>query len=88
MSPARFGKDLLIGDIASGKAPHDGARAMAIDRQTGRLDSMTQVEKNQAAIITGAPALAVGTVLDGVSSPFAEVTSLAVGSAKRGRPTN
>lgn len=68
VSPALFGGDLIIGDIASSGTPHDGARIMAINQQTGALHWATQVEKNTAAEITGSPIVVGNIVVVGVSS--------------------
>jgi polyvinyl alcohol dehydrogenase (cytochrome) len=65
VSPVLYGTDLIIGDIESGSQTHDGAHIMAINRQTGALHWMTQVEKNQAAIITGSPVVVGNMVLVG-----------------------
>src|SRR5215472_2960979 len=45
VTPALHGPDLIIGDVASDTALHDGARVMAINRQNGKLHWITQVEK-------------------------------------------
>lgn len=68
VSPVLYGTDLIIGDIESSGQPHDGARIMAINQQTGALHWITQVEKNPAAIITGSPAVAGSVVVVGISS--------------------
>ena len=71
VSPALHGPDLIIGDIASSPTvaqPHDGARVMAVNRQTGAPHWVTQVEKNQAAIITGSPVVVGDVVVVGISS--------------------
>jgi polyvinyl alcohol dehydrogenase (cytochrome) len=68
VSPAFHDADLIIGDIASSGTPHDGARVIAVNRQTGAMDWVTQVEKNQAAIITGSPVVVGDVVVVGVSS--------------------
>jgi polyvinyl alcohol dehydrogenase (cytochrome) len=71
VSPARHGPDLIIGDIASPPTAaqvHEGARVMAVNRQTGALHWATQVEKNSAAIITGSPVVVGDVVMVGVSS--------------------
>ncbi len=71
VSPALHGPDLIIGDIASPPTAaqlHDGARVMAVNRQTGALHWVTQVEKNPAAIITGSPVVVGDVVVVGISS--------------------
>jgi polyvinyl alcohol dehydrogenase (cytochrome) len=68
VSPAIHGGDLILGDIESSGQPHDGARIMAVNLQTGALHWVTQVEKNPAAIITGSPVVVGDMVVVGVSS--------------------
>ncbi|HXB73029.1 MAG TPA: PQQ-binding-like beta-propeller repeat protein [Candidatus Acidoferrales bacterium] len=68
VSPAIHGNDLIVGDIGSPGQPHDGARIMAVDRQSGVLHWMTQVEKNPAAIITGSPVVVGDMLVAGISS--------------------
>ncbi len=67
VSPALSATDLIIGDIES-SGPHDGARIMAINQQSGALHWITQVETNQAAVITGSPVVVGSMVIVGVSS--------------------
>src|SRR5207249_8110460 len=55
VSPAVDDNQLIIGDILSSKAVHNGANVMALDRQTGTLRWITQVDSHPAAIITGSP---------------------------------
>jgi len=55
VSPAVDGDQLIIGDILSSKQVHNGANVIAVDRQTGALRWITQVESHPAAIITGSP---------------------------------
>ncbi len=66
-SPALSATDVIIGDIA-GTSTHDGARIMAINQQSGALHWVTQVDTNQAAVITGSPVVVGSTVVVGVSS--------------------
>jgi polyvinyl alcohol dehydrogenase (cytochrome) len=68
VSPAVHGDDLIIGDIQSTNLAHNGANVMAVNRNTGTLRWITQVEKHLAAIITGSPVVVGDTVLIGVSS--------------------
>jgi polyvinyl alcohol dehydrogenase (cytochrome) len=67
VSPALSATDIIIGDIES-SGPHDGARIMAINQQSGALHWITQVETNQAAVITGSPVVVGSMVIVGVSS--------------------
>ncbi|HWY67745.1 MAG TPA: PQQ-binding-like beta-propeller repeat protein [Terriglobales bacterium] len=68
VSPAVDGNQVIIGDILSSKAVHNGANVIAVDRQTGTLRWITQVETHPAAIITGSPVIFDGVVYIGVSS--------------------
>jgi len=47
---------------------HNGANVMAVDRKTGSLRWITQVESHAAAVITGSPVVFDGVVYIGVSS--------------------
>jgi polyvinyl alcohol dehydrogenase (cytochrome) len=55
VSPAVNNDQLIIGDILSSKQVHNGANVISIDRETGALRWITQVETHPAAIITGPP---------------------------------
>src|SRR6266498_194170 len=68
VSPAVVGDQVIIGDILSSKEVHNGANVMAIDRKTGSLRWITQVETHPAAIITGSPVVFDGVIYIGVSS--------------------
>jgi polyvinyl alcohol dehydrogenase (cytochrome) len=68
VSPAVDGDQLIIGDILSSKAVHNGANVMAVDRKTGDRRWITQVDSHPAAIITGSPVVFHGVVYIGVSS--------------------
>jgi polyvinyl alcohol dehydrogenase (cytochrome) len=68
VSPAVDDNQLIIGDILSSKQVHDGANVMAVDRATGKLRWITQVDNHPAAIITGSPVVFDGVVYIGVSS--------------------
>ena len=68
VSPAIHGDDLIIGDIKSPSLPHNGAHVMAVNRGTGVLHWITQVETHPAAIITASPVFFGDTVYVGVSS--------------------
>src|SRR6185295_11412127 len=46
VSPAVDDDRLIIGDILSSKAVHNGANVMALDRQTGTLRWITQVDSH------------------------------------------
>lgn len=68
VSPAVFENELIIGDNLSAATLHNGAHVMAVDRGTGRLRWITQVETHGAAIITGSPVVSGNVVYVGVSS--------------------
>src|SRR5712672_3309842 len=68
VSPAIFGDEVIIGDILNSKDVHNGANVIAVDKQTGTLRWMTQVDTHPAAIITGSPVIFDGVVYIGVSS--------------------
>lgn len=68
VSPAVDGDQVIIGDILSSNQVHNGANVMAVDRRTGMLRWITQVETHQAAIITGSPVVFDGVIYIGVSS--------------------
>src|SRR6266496_6111032 len=63
VSPVVDGNQLIIGDILSSNQVHNGANVIGVDRQTGALRWITQVETHPAAIITGSP-----VVFDGRNS--------------------
>lgn len=72
VSPAVDHDQLIIGDILSeiivNSQVHNGANVIAVDRQTGALRWITQVESHPAAIITGSPVIFGRIVYVGVSS--------------------
>jgi len=68
VSPAVEGNQVIIGDLQSPKLVHNGANVISVDRETGTLRWITQVESHPAAIITGSPVVFNGVVYIGVSS--------------------
>ena len=68
VSPAVDHDQLIIGDILSSKETHAGANVIAVDRRTGELRWIRNVETHPAAIITGSPVVFDGIVYIGVSS--------------------
>jgi polyvinyl alcohol dehydrogenase (cytochrome) len=68
VSPAVDHDQLIIGDILSSNETHAGANVIAVDRRTGALRWIKQVETHPAAIITGSPVVLEGVVYIGVSS--------------------
>jgi len=68
VSPAVDHDQLIIGDILSSNQVHNGANVISVDRETGALRWITQVDSHPAAIITGSPVVFDGVVYIGVSS--------------------
>jgi polyvinyl alcohol dehydrogenase (cytochrome) len=68
VSPAVHGNELILGDNENPAAAHAGANIMAVDRRTGALMWITNVEAHPAAIITGSPVVYRDVVYVGVSS--------------------
>jgi polyvinyl alcohol dehydrogenase (cytochrome) len=68
VSPAVNGDQIIIGDILNSKQVHNGANVISVDRQTGAIQWMTQVDTHPAAVITGSPVVFDGIVYIGVSS--------------------
>ncbi len=68
VSPVVNGDELIIGDNENPNAVHNGANIIAVDRRTGALRWITNVDSYPAAIITGSPVVFDGTVYVGVSS--------------------
>src|ERR1700751_1063875 len=68
VSPAIDHDQLIIGDILSSKETHAGANVIAVDRRTGKLRWIRNVETHPAAIITGSAFVFDGIVYIGVSS--------------------
>jgi len=76
VSPALYGDELIIGDIenptgildSNGNTIARGANVIALDRETGSLRWITNVETYPAAIITGSPVVYNGVVYVGISS--------------------
>jgi polyvinyl alcohol dehydrogenase (cytochrome) len=68
VSPAVDANHVIIGDILNSKQVHKGANVISVDRETGTVQWITQVESHPAAIITGSPIVFEGVVYIGVSS--------------------
>jgi polyvinyl alcohol dehydrogenase (cytochrome) len=68
VSPAVDKDQLIIGDILSSNQVHNGANVISVDRETGALRWITQVDSHPAAIITGSPVAFDGVVYIGISS--------------------
>ena len=68
VSPAVDGDQLIFGDILNSKQVHDGANVISVDRNTGGLRWITQVDSHPSAIITGSPVVFDHVVYIGVSS--------------------
>jgi polyvinyl alcohol dehydrogenase (cytochrome) len=67
-SPAVHGNDVIIGDLQSDFALHNGANLIAVNAQTGKLHWNTQVDSQPMAIITGSPVVFGDVVYVGISS--------------------
>jgi polyvinyl alcohol dehydrogenase (cytochrome) len=67
-SPAIHGNDVIVGDIETRAALHDGANIIAVDRSTGALRWITRVDTHVSAEITGSPVVFGDVVYVGVSS--------------------
>lgn len=67
-SPAIHGHHLYFGDQLGTNSVRTGADLISVDRDTGALEWITQVDSHPAAIITGAPLVFEGVVYVGVSS--------------------
>ncbi len=76
-SPALHGDEIIIGDNQNYTGFHNGANIMAIDRATGNLRWITQVESHPAAIITGPPVGFGDVIYEGVSSSEESLADLA-----------
>jgi polyvinyl alcohol dehydrogenase (cytochrome) len=68
VSPAIYNDELIIGDNMADSVAHNGAHVIGIDRATGAMRWITQVDAHPAAIITGSPVFNGSTVFVGVSS--------------------
>src|SRR6202035_217212 len=68
VSPAVDGNQVIVGDILNSKKVHNGANVISVDRETGTIRWMTQVDTHPAAVITGSPVVFDGVVYIGVSS--------------------
>jgi len=68
VSPAVHGNQLILGDNENPAAAHNGANIIAVDRKTGALMWITNVEAHPAAVITGSPVVYRDVVYVGVSS--------------------
>lgn len=68
VSPAIDGNNLFVGDKLGTNKVRVGADVLSINRMTGALQWMTQVESHPAATITGSPLVYDGVVYIGVSS--------------------
>src|SRR5216684_6675491 len=68
VSPAVDGNQVIVGDILNSRQVHNGANVISVDRQTGVIQWITQVETHPAAIITGSPVIFNGMIYIGVSS--------------------
>ncbi len=67
-SPAIHDNDVIVGDIETRVALHNGANIIAADRRTGALRWITRVDSHVSAEITGSPVVFGDIVYVGVSS--------------------
>jgi polyvinyl alcohol dehydrogenase (cytochrome) len=67
-SPAIHRNDVIVGDIETRVALHNGANIIAADRTTGALHWITRVDSHVSAEITGSPVVFGDVVYVGVSS--------------------
>ncbi|HEY3605873.1 MAG TPA: PQQ-binding-like beta-propeller repeat protein [Pseudonocardiaceae bacterium] len=68
VSPAVFGRDIILGDGWAASPAKSGAKVFAVNRRTGALDWITQVDTDPDAIVTGAPTIWHGVAYLGISS--------------------
>ena len=68
VSPAIYNNELILGDNMIQATAHNGAHMMAVDRDSGELRWITEVDAHPAAIITGSPVVSGNVVYVGVSS--------------------
>jgi polyvinyl alcohol dehydrogenase (cytochrome) len=66
-SPLIYGNELVLGDNASGPQP-GGAHLFAVNRATGNLVWSTEIDSNQAAIVTSNPIAYGNEIVVGVAS--------------------
>jgi len=67
-SPAVHGADVIVGDLENDGALHNGANLIALNRGTGKLHWITQVDDQPMAIITGSPVVNGDVIYVGISS--------------------
>jgi len=67
-SPAVYGNYLVFGDNQGQLGAHKGANEIAVNRTTGQLQWVTEIDSHIAAIVTGSAIISGGTVYQGVSS--------------------
>jgi polyvinyl alcohol dehydrogenase (cytochrome) len=67
-SPAVFGDELIFGDNQGNLGVHNGAWLIAVNRHTGELRWITQIESHPAAVVTGSAVVFGHVVYQGVSS--------------------
>lgn len=68
VSPAVYGNDIILGDGWIVSPARSGAKVFAVNRHTGALDWVTQVDTDSEAVITGAPTIWHGVAYLGISS--------------------
>lgn len=68
VTPAVVGDELIFGDNLGSVGPHQGANLIAVNRLTGKLLWITQVDPHVAAVITGSAVVYGCVVYQGISS--------------------
>lgn len=68
VSPAVYGNDIILGDGWIVSPNEAGAKVFAVNRRTGALDWVTQVDNDPQAVITAAPTVYRGVAYFGISS--------------------
>jgi polyvinyl alcohol dehydrogenase (cytochrome) len=67
-SPAIHDDEVIVGDTETQMALHNGANVIAVDRRTGALRWITQVDTHVLAEITGSPVVFGDVIYVGISS--------------------
>jgi polyvinyl alcohol dehydrogenase (cytochrome) len=68
VSPAVYNDELIFGDNQTNLGSHNGAHLIAVNRYSGELLWVTQIESHPSAIVTGSAVVYNGVAYQGVSS--------------------
>ncbi|HEY1767919.1 MAG TPA: PQQ-binding-like beta-propeller repeat protein [Terracidiphilus sp.] len=68
VTPTVYRDELIFGDNEELAGAHNGANLIAVDRSTGALRWITQIDSHPAAIVTGSAVVFDGVVYQGISS--------------------